>query len=90
MRLLVRFLVLAFFQGCTTTYWVHPLTMENFSRDSYECERDMRQSMYFGTGFSARAFQDRCMEARGYYEVSELPKDQQLQNTAGDQNQITK
>src|SRR5437660_8392150 len=77
MRLLVSFLFLAFFQGCTTMYWFHPLTMDNFSRDSYECERDMRQSMYFGTGFSARAFQDRCMK---HEDITKYPSFQKTSN----------
>jgi hypothetical protein len=42
-------------------------------RDFYECERDARQSRYFGTGFAGAMnmaeFQKRCLRAKGYREV---------------------
>jgi hypothetical protein len=44
------------------------------NRDTYECERDMRQGGYYGTGIvgslNAQAFQERCLVAKGYYQVS--------------------
>jgi hypothetical protein len=51
--------------------WERPgATQQDFARDSYECERDMRQSGHFGTGIvgelNAQAFQERCMVARGW------------------------
>jgi hypothetical protein len=57
--------------GCAQYRWLHPnYTEATFKRDAYDCEKDMRQSAYFGTGIGgairAREFQDRCMEARGY------------------------
>jgi hypothetical protein len=58
--------------GCAKTYWTKPgLTPAEWNRDIYECERDMRQSGYFGTGlvghWNADAFQERCLIAKGYY-----------------------
>ena len=57
--------------GCARTVWVHPdYTPALFNKDSYECERDARQSGYFGTGIAGainmQSFFDRCMVARGW------------------------
>ena len=58
--------------GCARFVWVKPgASQQDFQRDAYECERDMRQSGYFGTGFAAainaQDFQERCMMARGWF-----------------------
>jgi hypothetical protein len=46
-------------------------TQQDFMSDSYECERDARQSGYFGQGMyglvNFQLFQERCLMARGYY-----------------------
>ena len=52
--------------------WQKPgATAQDFQTDSYECERDVRQSGYYGTGLvgtiNVNGFFNRCMEARGYY-----------------------
>ena len=57
--------------GCVRTIWVKDgATRADFNRDAYECERDARQSGYFGGGLIGLAnmqdFMDRCMVARGY------------------------
>jgi len=57
--------------GCTQYQWTHPNWSEaTWNKDSYECERDMRQSAYFGGGLvgqaNAQQFQERCLRARGY------------------------
>lgn len=48
-------------------------TQAGFKQDTYECEKDMRQSGYFGGGllgaYNAYAFGERCMEARGYTKI---------------------
>jgi hypothetical protein len=64
------------FGGCTRAVWTKPGFNEaDWNRDTYECERDMRQSGYFGGGWvgamNARKFQERCLEARGYYKVTD-------------------
>lgn len=45
-------------------------TPQSFNTDSYECERDARQSGYYGGGLlgalNFRSFADRCMEAHGW------------------------
>jgi len=60
--------------GCTPMMWVKPgLTEAEFRRDRYECERDARQSGYFGQGLAGQLnmieFAKQCMRARGYNEV---------------------
>jgi hypothetical protein len=60
--------------GCAQYRWTHPsFTEANWRRDTYECERDMRQSAYFGGGIvgqiNATDFQERCLQARGYTKV---------------------
>src|SRR6266498_1347434 len=64
------------FTGCAQYIWMHPdhNDQARFNRDSYECERDMRQSGYYGGGLvgqvNAQGFAERCMVARGYYKAS--------------------
>jgi hypothetical protein len=60
--------------GCTRMMWVKPgATDQEFLRDKYECERDARQSGYFGTGVVGATnmtdFAKQCMRARGYQYV---------------------
>jgi hypothetical protein len=69
-RTLVAFsLVLS---GCfSTMVWDKPgITESTFNKDSYECERDARQSGHFGGGLGGelnfRTFLKKCMVARGY------------------------
>jgi hypothetical protein len=63
--------------GCAEqAVWVKPgATEQDFAQDTYECERDMRQSGYFGTGIygaiNAREFTERCMVARGWHQQRE-------------------
>ena len=62
--------------GCAHTVWVKPDgTQQEFARDSYECERDARQSGYFGSGLvgaiNMQSFQERCMVARGWAKQTE-------------------
>lgn len=57
--------------GCSPIVWQKPSgTLTEFKRDNYACERDARQSGYFGGGImGAVAMQDfykRCMESKGY------------------------
>jgi hypothetical protein len=73
-RIAAIVLVLSVLAGCAKTYWTKPgLTPAEWNLDIYECERDMRQSGYFGGGFigimNARAFKDRCLVAKGYYKT---------------------
>ena len=61
--------------GCTRTYWTKPgFNQADWNRDSYECERDMRQSGYYGAGLvgviNAENFQERCLVAKGYHKVT--------------------
>ena len=64
--------------GCARFYWTKPgFNQADWNRDTYECERDMRQSGYFGTGFvggiNAQQFQERCLVAKGYSKVRGQP-----------------
>ena len=49
-------------------------TEQDVSRDTYACERDMRQSGYYGGGIvgavNAQGFYNRCMDASGYHRVA--------------------
>jgi hypothetical protein len=61
-------------QGCARVVWTKAdFNQADWNRDTYECERDMRQSGYFGTGLvaaiNAQEFQERCLVAKGYYKV---------------------
>ena len=62
--------------GCAKTIWTKPgLTESDYRADDYACERDMRQSGYFGGGLagalSAKGFFERCMGAKGYHKATE-------------------
>ena len=60
--------------GCVKRVWVKEgSTRADYKKDSYECERDMRQVNY-GRGDSPRGFYNRCMEARGWH-LEERPDD---------------
>jgi hypothetical protein len=71
-RVCVSALAVLLADGCAEqALWVKAdATHEDFARDSYACERDMRQSGYFGTGIyaaiAAQDFAERCMVARGW------------------------
>lgn len=57
--------------GCAQVVWDKPgATQQDFAKDSYECERDMRQGGYYGGGIigaiNAQEFEGRCMNARGW------------------------
>lgn len=65
--------VIAVLSGCASRrVWVKPeATQQDFVSDSYSCEKDVRQSGYYGTGLigavNAEAFYSRCMNAHGWY-----------------------
>ena len=69
---MTRLALLVLCLGCVATaHWVHPNgSYERWNRDSYECERDMRQSGYYGGGVSGmvamQAYYERCLMARGW------------------------
>lgn len=57
--------------GCAQTIWEKPgATAADLSREGYECEKDARQSGYFGGGvvgaLNMQAFAERCMVAHGW------------------------
>lgn len=55
--------------GCGTgdpmIFYKSDMTRQTYQKDSYECEKDARQSRY-GKYESAIDFAVRCMEAKGY------------------------
>ena len=62
--------------GCAQVYWTKAgFSNQEFLSDRYACERDMRQSGYFGGGLvgmlNAQDFFDRCMASKGYYKVTQ-------------------
>ena len=67
--------------GCAApTVWVkRGANSQDYSTDSYSCERDMRQSGYYGTGLTgavnAATFENRCMEAHGWTRETQADAD---------------
>ncbi len=72
MRRSILFIIIAFgVSGCTQHVWVKAnATQQDYNIDFYACEKDMRQSGYYGSGVIALAemegFFNRCMFARGW------------------------
>ena len=58
--------------GCAKpTIWDKPgATQDDFNKDAYACEKDARQSGYFGTGIvgamNLKTCYDQCMVSKGY------------------------
>jgi len=57
--------------GCVRTVWVKEgATPQDYNRESYECEKDARQSQYFGGGIvgaiNFNEFENKCMVAHGW------------------------
>jgi hypothetical protein len=57
--------------GCAPLEWQKPgVSQGDFRRDSYECEKDARQSGYYGNGIAGalamKEFYKKCMIARDY------------------------
>lgn len=57
--------------GCAQVIWDKAgATKQDYATDTYECERDVRQSGYYGGGLvgaiNAQEFGARCMQARGW------------------------
>ena len=64
-------LIMTALTACSRTVWDKPgASQADFSADSYSCEKDTRQSGYFGGGIvgalNMQDFFDRCMYAHGY------------------------
>jgi hypothetical protein len=52
-KILMAIMVAVLLSGCAHYTWRHPeYTPEKWARERYECERDARQSGYFGTGIT--------------------------------------
>ncbi len=76
MNLALAFLLSALQVGCARAVYRNPnYTPQLWARDSYECERDARQSGYYGGGIlgamNMRDFYDRCLAARGWTKAQE-------------------
>lgn len=63
-------LMLGLLAGCAKTWDKPGATAQDFNIDSYNCEKDARQSGYFGGGLiglaNFQSFIDRCMVAHGW------------------------
>lgn len=62
--------------GCAPTVWGKPgLTQQQWMTERYQCEKDARQSQYFGGGLAGainmRNFFNQCLEAHGYRRVQQ-------------------
>ena len=79
MRGLALILLILILPGCAHYMWARvdgnndQAAIEQFRKDSYECERDVRQSGHYGQGvygaMEAQGFGERCMRSRGYKKV---------------------
>ena len=70
-RIILAVLIAVTLGGCAQYMWVkNGATDAEFRKDRYECERDMRQSGYYGGGLygalNMMEFGEQCMRARGY------------------------
>jgi hypothetical protein len=87
--LTMRISVLVLFAGlagCAQGVWTKDgATQHDFASDSYACEKDTRQSGYFGTGVigavNMHDFAGRCMVAHGWHLVSQQQAPPALQFT---------
>lgn len=58
--------------GCATPMvWdKNGATQDDYNKDSYECEKDARQSGYYGSGIAGainlKEFFKKCMVSKGY------------------------
>jgi hypothetical protein len=78
MKVLLVFMLLLT-TGCAQYMWVREdgrrdqSAIDQFRKDSYECERDVRQSGYYGQGLygaiEAQGFGERCLRAKGYQKI---------------------
>lgn len=69
--ILLTTLAAAALSGCAERGWYKPgATQADFQRDTYTCEKDVRQSGYYGEGIPAQKemmnFYGRCMGAAGW------------------------
>jgi len=76
MKFIMAVLIVLALTACARTVWTRAnFTQQDFNRESYECERDARQSGYFGGGvigaLNMRDFFDRCMVAKGWWKVKQ-------------------
>jgi hypothetical protein len=70
-RKLIALVLCLMVAGCGPMIWDKPGgTQADYNRDNYECERDARQSGYYGGGLAGalnmREFFKKCMVAHGY------------------------
>ena len=66
-------LVTVLLAGCAQPVWIKDgATAQDLATDGYGCEKDARQSSYFGGGIGGainmQNFQKRCMVAHGWRE----------------------
>lgn len=62
--------------SCAPPVWTKPgASQQDYATDSYQCEKDARQSGYFGGGIVGAAnmvdFQQRCMVAHGWRKLDQ-------------------
>lgn len=71
MGILALFFIAPILAGCAQKTWTKTgATSQSFNDDKYSCERDARQSGYFGGGLigslNMQDFYNRCMNSKGY------------------------
>lgn len=73
--------------GCTSAQWTKAgATQQDFATDSYDCEKDARQSGYYGSGLAGainmQGFFNRCMNAHGWTLATVPSSGMSITNTA--------
>ena len=71
MKKVVAVILLVSLSGFAQTVWNKPgVSQTEFNLDKYNCEKDARQSGYFGGGLvgaiNMQNFAEQCMTAHGY------------------------
>lgn len=98
LRILTILIFSPILSSCAQKTWVkNGATAQSFNDDKYACERDARQSGYFGGGLvgslNMQDFYNRCMNSKGYildnkkHAESELIKTKQYLGSALEVNQ---
>ena len=73
-RIFAAMIIACSLSGCvhTAIYYKAGASQQQFTEDKYGCEKDARQSGYYGGGIvgamNMRSFFAQCMNAHGWYE----------------------
>ena len=66
MKAIIAILCLVMLAGCTVVWDKPGATQQDYAKDSYDCERDVRMSGGVPGSLGAESFAEHCMEAHGW------------------------